>query len=151
MAKIIERMFKMEFKYKDEQLPTGSFPQKTPSAGLLSFCAKVFLRGEDDCDESQQESCGGVIPWKKTDWWRVFVMWLIHYAQYHEFFAEEGLPIDISGFLYRPLAAPWLAHVDHFVRLFEGTEDLELATLDEAEFAVCLPPQPASRAGGSTR
>lgn len=53
-------------------------------------------------------------------------------AQHGVTYLETGLPPHLGDIAWHPLAATWLANLNHLLRFFQGTEDLDIATLDEA-------------------
>lgn len=115
----------------EHQMPTGILARETPTREALRLMVRAVMRAQDHCDRANRERLG-YIEWGEDAWWRAGVLWMVHQATYGPSCPITGLPFDRTGRPQHPLAATLIAHRDHRRRLFEGTEELELGSVDAA-------------------
>lgn len=132
IAKAIERKYSLTFHRTTDGLPLGFLPASTTSQQAFELASLAWLRAVDECDKYQEDG----IAWVTGDWWRVFVIWLLHAAQYGARDPVTGLAFDFSGRPYHPLRPTLLAHRDHSRPFLEGTEAMTLEALSEADIDV---------------
>lgn len=128
----------------DDGMPAIRWPPSTPAKKALNLIVVKWTRAMDICDEDQLEEAGYV--WTSDGWWRAPVAWMMERVQ-----LEQRLPSgvdagsgerdyvtllrgDESGRKHHALNMSEIAHLDHSQMLYNGTQDLELATLGLAGY-----------------
>lgn len=125
----------VDFRVNEDGMPVAFLPDSSKTLELFELAQATWTRAQDECDAFQQEQLE-FLPWKRGDWWRIIVMWLLHWARFRNFCPFTGLPIDLTGRAHHSMRATLCVHKDHRRRFLEDALDMKLERLSRRDLGV---------------